>query len=160
MCLNVPFIILGPEVNDFVPSGFLILFPREHRTFYILCFFKYNSIGNCFEVISSQINEDVRNNNPWNAEKIWFRNYLQEICHKNNHVRQNTSVPHETCHYYWLLLCWKLGTQQPVVWIRIFRISRINHNVAVWVGRLLLYGDFISRPLADALRIDDKKGKK
>jgi hypothetical protein len=63
MCLNVPFIILGREVNDFVP-GFLILFPREHRTFYILCFFKYISIGNGFEVISSQINEDVRNNNP------------------------------------------------------------------------------------------------
>jgi hypothetical protein len=30
----------------------------------------------------------------------------------------------------------------------------------VSVGRLLLYGDFISKPLADALRIGDKKGKK
>ena len=99
MCLNVPIIILGREGNDFVSSvlwfctRFMILFPRGHRTFYILCFFKYISIGNGFEAISSQINEDVRNNNPWNAEKICFRNYLQEICHKNNHVRQNTSAP-------------------------------------------------------------------
>jgi hypothetical protein len=27
----------------------MILFPRGHRTFYILCFFKYISIGNGFE---------------------------------------------------------------------------------------------------------------
>ena len=92
MCLNVPFIILGREVNDFVSSGFLILYPREQLTFYILCFFKYISIGNGFEVISSQINEDVRNN-PWKLWKSWFRNYLQETFYKNNHVRQNTSVP-------------------------------------------------------------------
>jgi len=32
----------------------MILFPREHRTFYILCFFKYISIGNGFEAISSE----------------------------------------------------------------------------------------------------------
>ena len=92
MCLNVPFIILGREVNDFVSSVFLILHPRGQLTFYILCFFKYISIGNGFEVISPKKNEDVRNN-PWNHGKTCFRNYLQEMCHKNNHVRQNTSVP-------------------------------------------------------------------
>jgi hypothetical protein len=70
----------------------MILFPRGHRTFYILCFFKYISIGKGFEVISPEKNEDVRNNS-WNAGKTCFRNYLQVICHKNNHVRQNTSVP-------------------------------------------------------------------
>jgi len=45
--------ILYPLFYDFVP-GFMILFPREHRTFYILCFFKYISIGNGFEAISSE----------------------------------------------------------------------------------------------------------
>ena len=50
MCLNVPFIILGREVNDFV-SCILILLPRGHLTFYILCFFNYISIGKGFGVI-------------------------------------------------------------------------------------------------------------
>jgi|LakMenE18May11ns_1017448.scaffolds.fasta_scaffold8870456_2 hypothetical protein len=45
--------ILYPLFSDFVP-GFLILFPRGHRTFYILCFFKYISIGNGFEAISPE----------------------------------------------------------------------------------------------------------
>ena len=51
MCLNVTIIILGREVYDFVPFVFLILFPRGHLTFYILCFFKYISIGKGFGVI-------------------------------------------------------------------------------------------------------------
>jgi hypothetical protein len=42
--------ILYPLFYDFVPR-FMILFPREHRTIYILCFFKYISIGNGFEAI-------------------------------------------------------------------------------------------------------------
>ncbi len=54
MCLNVPFIILGPEAYDFVSTVFLILYTMRHQTFYILCFFKYISIGKGFEVISSQ----------------------------------------------------------------------------------------------------------
>jgi hypothetical protein len=42
---------LYPLFSDFVP-GFLILYPRRHQTFYILCFFKYISIGKGFEAIS------------------------------------------------------------------------------------------------------------
>jgi hypothetical protein len=45
--------ILYPLFYDFVPC-ILILFPRGHLTFYILCFFKYISIGNGFEVISPE----------------------------------------------------------------------------------------------------------
>ena len=146
--------ILYPLFYDFVP-GFMILFPRGHRTFYILCFFKYIRIGNGFEVISSQINEDIRNNNPWNTEKICFRNYLEEICHKNKHLRQNTSVTHEVYQYYWINPCWKLCAQQPVVWNRIFRISRINHNVVGWLGKVIIKCAFISRLFADALPIGE-----
>ena len=45
--------ILYPLFSDFVP-GFLILYPRGQLTFYILCFFKYISIGNGFEAISPE----------------------------------------------------------------------------------------------------------
>ncbi len=112
--------------------SFLFLYPwlpcfvsLEDPNVYMLKFLKYFSLLK-FRSILIRKNEDVRNN-PWNCENPWFRNYLQEICHKNNHVRQNTSVTHEACHYFWINLCWKLGAQQTVVWIRIYRI---NHNVA------------------------------
>ena len=59
MCLNVPFIILGPEAYDFISTVFLILYTMRHQTFYILCFFKYISIGKGFEVISSQKTKTV-----------------------------------------------------------------------------------------------------
>jgi hypothetical protein len=60
MCFNVPFIILGREVYDFVPFVFLILYPvfwfcsLGNIGLFILCFFKYISIGKGFEVISPE----------------------------------------------------------------------------------------------------------
>ena len=38
--------------------------------------------------------------------------------------------------------------------------SRLTITSLVWVGRLLLHAAFIVRPFVDALRIDEKKGKK
>ncbi len=58
---------------------------------------------------------------------------------------------------YLPILRWKLGAQQPVVWIRIFRI---NHNVVGLSGTFLLHGTFIVRPPAAALRSGEKKGEK
>ena len=38
--------------------------------------------------------------------------------------------------------------------------SGLTITSLVWVGRLLLNGAFIARPLADALRSGEKKGEK
>ena len=54
----------------------------------------------------------------------------------------------------------KLRAQQPLVWIRILRILRIYDNVSGLIRKIILNGTFISKPLADALRIGEKKGEK
>ena len=70
--------ILYPLFYDFVP-GFLILFPREHRTFYILCFFKYISIGKGFEAISPEkmktLGIIIREMLKKSASEIIYRKY-------------------------------------------------------------------------------------
>ena len=80
---TVPFFFLYSWLSCFVSL--------EDPNVYMLKFLKYFSLLK-FQSILIRKNEDSRNN-PWNPEKTCFRNYLQEICHKNNHVRQNTSVP-------------------------------------------------------------------
>jgi hypothetical protein len=52
MCLNVPFIILGPEVYDFVSSGFLILYPEFMPYGGVLRRWQGSAPGSLYESIS------------------------------------------------------------------------------------------------------------